>query len=137
MNAKETLMQVMTIDIKLQALELEIEEREAAAERITPVLEKLPVQSSPMNAREDAMIAYTESKMKLEKLARKQIEVKDEIMTVLCRIESKQLFEILYRRYFRFQSWNVICVECHISKSDIFRKHKDALKAYEEACEKK
>lgn len=136
MGAKEKLMQIRLIDSRLRFLQEQMEERKASAERITPVLDKLNVQTSPGNTKEDAIISYIESTRKLDALMKTQLRLKDSVIEVLCRIKEEQYVSILYKRYFEFKTWEEIRAECHISKGSIFRKHKEALKAFEDAGEK-
>lgn len=139
-EACKCLNKIKKLDRKIQILTDEIAQLEAAATRITAVIDKLGVQTAPENHKEDAIIRYVDSTKQLARLLQTFQLERSKILSVLMQLPNPDHIDILYKRYFEFKKWEQICDEMARSSTWIFDAHAAALMdfyAYHEKRSKK
>ena len=64
------------------------------------------------------------------------IDLKKEIMGFVDQIDDPNLVDLLYRRYFMFQTWEKVAEEQRISIRQVHRRHGEALKKLQNILDK-
>ena len=129
LTTKEWLKRAQKIEEELWALDLA---KQAAYERCTSTTSKpkeIQVSSGGGQSGDSALAAYVALAEKIDKLTAKQIEIKLEIIDVICKVEDRTLRILLTRRYINFDKWKEIAHDMHYSYRHICsRLHPEALR---------
>jgi len=137
MTPKEYLNQIKRLYREIIALIDEVSQYEAMTTKVTPVLEKLNVQSSQENTREDAMIKYIDKATELKDLLQEYFEKRSEIFHDTMQLKNADHITLLHMRYFEFKSWEDVADDMGYSIRWVYKTHGDALEELKEIVKDK
>ena len=115
MDAKDFLRQVRTLDVLIDSKQKEIERLESAS------------YYPRGNTLENLAIKIIEYKQELNNDIDKFIDTKREVQSVVDQISNADLVDILYRRYFQYQTWERIAVDKNFVIQWLHKLHARAL----------
>ena len=129
MRAKEYLERAIDIDERIKNKTLEKEQWRAIAECTTASAEGERVQSTgSMHKMEDAVIKIVEIEEEIDDMVRQLIDMKQEIIKTIDKVEDTVSYSLLHKRYVQNKSIEEIQEEKGISQSTIDRKFETAYK---------
>ena len=130
MSVKEQLQQIRKINVMIDYKLREIESLRTLAESTTVILKSDPVQSSS----EDKIGSIVARIVDLEHDIDSEIDNLVDIKTKLYKtIEQLDVisFELMYKRYFEFKSWDTISNEMSYSRQGLWKLHGKILQKLE------
>jgi seryl-tRNA synthetase len=134
MNAKDFLSQAFHLDCRINAKLEQIETLNALATKVTaPAVNDMP--GSPnrnIHQMEDVIIKVMEMRGELKDAAKELLELKQEIMEMIGRVENVDQRTLLELRYLCFKTWEDIAVDMNFGTRYIHILHGKALAEVEE-----
>lgn len=131
MDAKEWLGRARRIDAEINAL---IEEQKRAWDRavsLTTGMTDDKVQTSRSNTSEDKFIRYADYAREIDRRIDQLYTVKQEIMSVINKLEDGTLRALLIEYYVNGKTWEQVADGLHYSRMQVFRLHNKALDGIE------
>lgn len=110
-------------EIKLE----EAEQLRAAAQRVTQVLTDLPGGAGDGQGIPRAVERIEDARQQALEQVEQCAQIRAEIMQALDQVQNITDYEILHRRYIRFQKWEQIAVEMEIDLRWIYRRHRETV----------
>lgn len=138
MEAREYLERVLDIDERIKNKMLEKEQWRSIAECTTVTSEGERVQSSgSLHKMEDAVIKITEIEDEIDEMIKQLINIKQEIIKTIDKVEDTYSYSILHKRYVQNKSIEDIQEEKKISQSTVERKFKEAYDAIQKILDER
>lgn len=138
MEAREYLERAIDIDERIKNKTLEKEQWQSIAECTTASAEGDRVQSSgSLHKMEDAVIKIVEIENEIDELIRCLIDMKQEIIRTIDRVEDANSYSLLHKRYIQGKSIEEIQDEKGISQSTIERKLEKAYEAIQKILDER
>lgn len=110
--------------VRMEAIKLdEVEQLRTAAQRVTQVLSALPGGKGDGQAIPRAVERIEEARQQALEQVEQCAQIRAEIMQALDQVQNVTDYEILHRRYIRFQKWEQIAVEMNLDFRWITRRH--------------
>lgn len=106
----------------------ELEQLEAKACRITPLISGMPGNGGDGQAVSRAVEKIVEAKQKLAAQISTCLDVRQEVLGVLQSIRDPRDYEILRRRYILGQKWEEIAVQLPMDYSYVHHRHRQAVR---------
>lgn len=126
MDAKEWLFRAKYINIEINSLRRERKEALEQALSMTQPTDRVKV-SSGGNASEARILRYIEYADRINELLDMRLQVKEEILTAISKIENATYRSILTMRYLEFKPWQKIADSLNYSRRQVERLHGGAL----------
>lgn len=129
MTAKEELQQIRKLDAQIEHLKGELLELTTKMEGNGGISYTQEGKGSGKAEAPQAKYyrVYNDVIDKLNASLAEYIELRDNLYDRINKLEGR-LFDVLYRRYFMYQKWEVIAVEMHYSYRGVLKLHGVALK---------
>lgn len=131
MNAKEFLRGIKRLDVMINHKCEILAELRAQAESATVALNPDKVQSSGKMTYDDLLVKIVDLEYRINTDIDHFVEEKQKAMELIDSIDDELLVEILYRRYFKRQKWEVIAVGICKGYRHVIRLHGYALQELE------
>lgn len=124
MTPKEYLRQIRRLDTQIKTRRCEIDALRSIADMLSGSgVDGMPHGSSNGDKMADAVARITEKERQLDDFVDYFLEARDKVLKTLELMDDPILIDILYRRYFSFQSWELIAVEMGYTYRHVLRLH--------------
>lgn len=138
MEAREYLERAIDIDERIKNKTLEKEQWQSIAECTTASAEGDRVQSSgSLHKMEDAVIKIVEIENEIDELIRYLIDMKQEIIRTIDKVEDTNSYSLLHKRYIQGKSIEEIQEEKKFSQSTAERKFEKAYEAIQKILDER
>ena len=136
-EAKEYLQKIKLYDARIENGLQELSALEDMVKRITPVLKQDVVSSSGSQDKlGDTVAKIADLRDQINRDVDAFVDLKKEAAAKLARVEKAEYYEILHKRYFKYQSLEQIAVSMNYTYRWIRRLHGRALQAFEKTINK-
>lgn len=128
MDAKDYLGQIRLLDVLIQNKQLEIEQLETLATRVTSVNEGDRVQASGnQDKMADIVCKIVELRKEINADIDKLVDLKSEIIPIIDAVQDADMIDVLYKRYIQYKKWEEIALEMHYTYQWVCKLHGRAL----------
>lgn len=128
MNAKEYLLQIRNINIKIERKKMQLETLKDISTKITPTLSDMPKgsskETSPM---ENAICKIIDLENEIKELSGIMDAKKSESLSYIFQLHNDEYQTLLMLRYLQLMSWEDISLEMHYTKRWLYKLHGIAL----------
>lgn len=120
------------MDILINRKLEQVAELRSLLERVSKPLNPVKVQTSiSVNGYTDTMVKILDLERGIDADIDRYVDEKAEMMKVIDSLEDSRHIDLLYRRYFRSQTWEQIAVDMNYTWRHMHRLHSEALIALE------
>ena len=135
--AKKYLSRIRLYDARIESGLQELSDLEEMVTRITPVLKQDVVSSSSSQDKlGDTVAKIADLREKINRDVDAFVDLKEEALVKLRKVEKPEYYDILHKRYFEYQSLEQIAVSMNYTYRWIRRLHGRALQAFEKVIGK-
>lgn len=127
-DIKIALKELFWLNKSILTLSEEIEYNSCLLTKVSPTIKSDVIQSSNKTTIEDLIIKGDFLKNKLHEKVSRQIELKEELESIIETLEDIRLQDLIRRRYLRNQKWLTIANELNYSLDGVYKAHGKALR---------
>lgn len=128
MNAKEYLGQAFYLDKRINSKLEQVESLNTLATKATATLSDMPRSPNRGTSRlEDTIVKIIDLQEEINRDIDRLIDLKADIVSIIKKVDDKELQTILEKRYLCFLSWERIAVDMHYNIRTIYRLHNKGL----------
>lgn len=128
MNAKEYLGQAFYLDKRINSKLEQVESLNTLATKATATLSDMPKSPNRGTSRlEDTIVKIIDLQEEINRDIDRLIDLKADIVSIIKKVDDKELQTILEKRYLCFLSWERIAVDMHYNIRTIYRLHNKGL----------